>query len=650
MNITTGSNGQVLKYTSNVPTWSTANSFPDAPTIGTATAGDLQATIAFTPPVNNGGSTITSYTVFSNPQERVAIGTSSPITITGLTRGTNYNFKVTATNDTSTSLASSLSNTILVLASPSAPTITNVSSGNGQVVVAFTAPSDNGGATITGYTATSNPGGITGTVSQSGDGTITVNGLSYGIAYTFTITATNGLVTSAESAASDTVTLVPVISGAPSITSVTSGNRQVAVSFIAPSYNGGATITNYTATSNPGGITGSVSQSGGGTLIVNGLTNGTAYTFTVTATNSVGTSIASTVSNSVTPVTVPNAPTITSVISGNGQVVVAFTAPADNGGATITGYTATSSPGGITGTVYQSGDGTIIVGGLTNGTAYTFKVKATNSVGTSIASAVSNSVIPATVPNSPTVTSVTSNNGQVIVAFTAPADNGGATITNYTATSSPGGITGTVFQSGDGTISVSGLNNGTVYTFTVTATNAVGTSVASTVEQMTYTILDNYTNNVPTGTSYVELENYNQYIDAGSIDASPFVITKLTSYEGGILFYGSTELNSTANENTFRLTSTSGNFDFISFNLDNLETYINNEHTALTIPKITLTSSTGSTITFQSTVNYDATYDFYMFMFMDSGVKTLNWNNVEWVDIKTQYAKAKTKDYVLKNN
>jgi hypothetical protein len=65
------------------------------------------------------------------------------------------------------------------------------------------------------------------------------------------------------------------------------------------------------------------------------------------------------------------------------------------------------------------------------------------------------------------------------VAFTAPASNGGSAITTYTATSSPGGVTGTLSQAGSGTISVSGLTAATNYTFTVTATNSVGTGSAS---------------------------------------------------------------------------------------------------------------------------------------------------------------------------
>jgi hypothetical protein len=88
---------------------------------------------------------------------------------------------------------------------------------------------------------------------------------------------------------------------APTIGTASAGNAQASVSFTAPVVDGGSTITSYTATSNPGSITGTLNQAGSGTINITGLSNGTTYTFTVTATNSVGTSAASAVSNSVTP-------------------------------------------------------------------------------------------------------------------------------------------------------------------------------------------------------------------------------------------------------------------------------------------------------------------------------------------------------------
>ena len=79
---------------------------------------------------------------------------------------------------------------------------------------------------------------------------------------------------------------------------MTAGFATASVSFTAPAVDGGSTITNYSVISNPGGVTGTGTAS---PLTVSGLTNGTAYTFTVRASNALGTGPESTISNSVTP-------------------------------------------------------------------------------------------------------------------------------------------------------------------------------------------------------------------------------------------------------------------------------------------------------------------------------------------------------------
>lgn len=171
-------------------------------------------------------------------------------------------------------------------------------------------------------------------------------------------------------------------------------------------------------------------------------------------------------------ITVPQAPTIGTATRGNASASVTFTANG-NGGSAITGFTATSTPGGFT---TSGASSPLNVTGLANGTSYTFTVHATNAIGNSAESAASNSVTPATVPGAPTIGTATAGAGSASVAFTAPGSNGGSAITGYTATSSPGGITGTGTSS---PITVSGLTGGQAYTFTVTATNAVGTGAAS---------------------------------------------------------------------------------------------------------------------------------------------------------------------------
>ena len=91
------------------------------------------------------------------------------------------------------------------------------------------------------------------------------------------------------------------------------------------------------------------------------------------------------------PLKNPDAPTIGTATGGNTTASVTFTAPANVGGSAITGFTVVSTPSGITGTGASS---PVTVSGLSNGTAYTFTVLATNSYGNSVLSAASNSVTP----------------------------------------------------------------------------------------------------------------------------------------------------------------------------------------------------------------------------------------------------------------
>lgn len=85
---------------------------PDAPTIGTATAGPEQVSLTFTAPVDTGNSAISTYTAISNPGNITGSGSSSPITILGLSSATSYTFTVTATNSFGTSAASAASDSV----------------------------------------------------------------------------------------------------------------------------------------------------------------------------------------------------------------------------------------------------------------------------------------------------------------------------------------------------------------------------------------------------------------------------------------------------------------------------------------------------------------------------------------------------------
>jgi hypothetical protein len=142
-----------------------AGTVPGAPTIGTATAGNAQASVAFTAPAVTGGPSITSYTATSSPGSITGSAASSPITVSGLTNGTAYTFTVTATNSIGTGAASAASNSV----TPSAivqdasfayvPLLLETTSTNGQQNNTFLDSSTNA-LTIT-RTGTPTQGSIT---------------------------------------------------------------------------------------------------------------------------------------------------------------------------------------------------------------------------------------------------------------------------------------------------------------------------------------------------------------------------------------------------------------------------------------------------------------------------------------------------------
>jgi hypothetical protein len=310
--------------------------------------------------------------------------------------------------------------------------------------------------------------------------------------YTGTTTGTDTITASAIDPSNSnplgeaTVTVVwtaptTVAPSAPSSPAAVAGNSQATITWEAPSSDGGATITGYTVTASPGGRT-CTWTSGPLTCTVTGLTNGTEYTFIVTATNSAGTG-GSSDGVIATPRTVPGAPGSVGFSRGNSQATITWEAPSSDGGATITGYTVTASPGGRTCT-WTSGPLTCTVTGLTNGTEYTFIVTASNVVGTSDPS-VTKSGTPLGLPGAPTSLAAVVGNRSITLNWTAPSDNGGSEIIDYVVEYQLDGGSWTLLDDGvsvAASTTISGLTNGITYDFRIAAVNGVGTGPSTGLE------------------------------------------------------------------------------------------------------------------------------------------------------------------------
>jgi hypothetical protein len=189
--------------------------------------------------------------------------------------------------------------------------------------------------------------------------------------------------------------LVPAEPPAPkNVVGHTQYGADLMVSFDSVS-NGGAAITGFTATSSPSAITATGTTS---PLTVTGLVDGTPYTFTVIATNSVGSSPASVASPSITAEStfVPDAPTLDTVEAADSlEGSATYVAPEVDGGASITTYTVTATPVAVPVVVTGTGN-PLVVSGLVEGSSYTLTVHATNSVGNSAESAPSDPIIAVT--------------------------------------------------------------------------------------------------------------------------------------------------------------------------------------------------------------------------------------------------------------
>lgn len=266
---------------------------------------------------------------------------------------------------------------------------------------------------------------------------------------------------------------LPSISVVDVGTNAAYGAAQAAVTFT-PSSSAGGKPLGYTASASTGGYTATTT----GTTVVITVGNNGSWTFTGTAYNDFGTSV-TTPSSTVTLTTVPQAPTIgtASTNAGTSDISLTWTL-GNNGGKNLTAITITPYLNGTTAqtpvTAATTTATSATITGLTGGSSYTFKVKATNANGTGLESAASNSV---TIPVNFTV-------DYLVVAGGGPGGAGdGNSDLAYTGGGGAGGLRCTVTATGGGGSLPSALTlgTGTSYTVTVGAGGSPGSNGSSSV-------------------------------------------------------------------------------------------------------------------------------------------------------------------------
>jgi titin len=438
-------------------------------------------------PVDDGVSTATSYTVG------------------GLTNGTEYTFRVAATGPAKLSPWSEIHAT--PLGTPAAPREVTAEVapadgvGSGEVKFRWTAPDDVGGTEVTDYVIQHSLDGTAWTTVDDGVSAETayrLSGLVDGTAYHFRIGAKNAVGVGGWSAVGATPMGAPpaptgvaaTVAPAPGV-----GSGEVHLDWdVLPV--GPAAISGYVIRFTGDGDTRETVVDADlttTTFTVDGLTNGTSYSFRIAALNVLGAGPWS-ATVQATPLWSPDAPAgLTGVVAPAGgvragQVKLTWSAPSSNG-APITDYVIESSADGVTWTEvgdFESTATTFTVAGLTNGTPYRFRVAALNTLGRGPWSEIE--ATPAAAPTAPAGLTVALapvagiRSGEAKLAWTAPSGNGSA-ITDYVIQRSGDGTQWTTVNDGmspAAETALRGLVNGTRYYIRLAGRNAVGVGDWST--------------------------------------------------------------------------------------------------------------------------------------------------------------------------
>ena len=418
-----------------------------APTGLTAMPGDAEVSLIWDDP---GNSSISGYELSIDGLAFASIGgnaTTTSHTVDQLTNGTSYSFAVRAVNASGTGESSDTVSATPLFAAPEGLMATV---GYAEVMLIWDNP---GNSSISGYELSIDGGAFEDIGGNADTVQYTKTGLTGGTEYTFALRAVYGVAA--------TVSATPLL-GAPTGLTAIPGDSEVSLIWDDP---GNSSISGYELS-----IEGLAFTSIGGNATttshtVDQLTNGTSYSFAVRGLNASGTGAEASVS--ATPLFA--APNSLVAAVGDGEVTLTW---ADPGNSSISGYEVSKDGGTNYTSITGSGATTTshTIDQLTNGTSYTFAVRALNGAAATV------SATPLAVPDAPMGLTATPGDGQVALGWDDPENS---SISGYELS-----IDGLAFASigGNATTTshtVDQLNNGTSYSFAVLAVNASGTGESS---------------------------------------------------------------------------------------------------------------------------------------------------------------------------
>lgn len=349
---------------------------------------------------------------------------------------------------------------------PGAPTITGTTVGNAGATVQFTAGTPGSSAT-TNYEYRIGTGPWVAVSPASTATSITITGLTNGQAELIRVRAVSA---QGGGAASNAVSVTPIAPpGAPTITGAVPLNGRAEIAFTDGTA-GTLPTTNYQYRLGNGAWTALSPPTTTSPLIITGLTNGTGYSISIRAVTSGGAGAAS-AATSVTPFSLPGAPTISEAAPRDGGAELSF-APGLAGSSRTTNYEYQLDGGNWVALSPAKATSPVLITGLTNGQTYSVKLRAVTVNGVGVESSAA-SVTPAIVPGAPTITAVTRQDGALDVAFTA-ATPGTAPITNYQYQLNDGIWWSLNPASTTSPFTITGLTNGVRYAVRLRAVSADG--------------------------------------------------------------------------------------------------------------------------------------------------------------------------------